>query len=245
MNPCIAQIITYCELDTLIECGAKQLWRKKALRSSCELLRQRNMELHASLCNFVCAGSWNLIELYASSLVTVGNLGIALWLLELLTEPKKIFFSYSSITKEVGPFNFDKSIFYWRSSITCWGKITEEWTTSKTDWFLMRWSAALSLFFANWLQLKFWSGKASVTQGKDTRLTIWRFKQKVAKFKVVLKIAFFSRDTSLAENVSDCISLLFQKLEESHDYLMVSHSLASYWSQYWPLIGQGVVIWIL
>ena len=37
---------------------------------------------------------------------------------------------------------------------------------------------------------------------------------------------FFSRDTYLAENVSDCISLLFQKLEERHGYLIVAHSLA-------------------
>ena len=40
------------------------------------------------------------------------------------------------------------------------------------------------------------------------------------------QLFFFSRDTYLAENVTDCISLLFQKLEDRHGYLMVAHSLA-------------------
>ena len=34
------------------------------------------------------------------------------------------------------------------------------------------------------------------------------------------------RDTYLTNNITDCISLLFQKVEEKHGYLMVAHSLA-------------------
>ena len=34
------------------------------------------------------------------------------------------------------------------------------------------------------------------------------------------------RDTFLTDNITDCISLLFQKIEEKHGYLMVAHSLA-------------------
>ena len=44
--------------------------------------------------------------------------------------------------------------------------------------------------------------------------------------RIQIRIVSFSRDTYLAENVTDCISLLFQKLEERHGYLMVAHSLA-------------------
>ena len=34
------------------------------------------------------------------------------------------------------------------------------------------------------------------------------------------------RETYLANSVTDCISLLFQKVEEKHGYLLVAHSLA-------------------
>ena len=35
-----------------------------------------------------------------------------------------------------------------------------------------------------------------------------------------------ARETYLANSVTDCISLLFQKVEEKHGYLLVAHSLA-------------------
>ena len=78
----------------------------------------------------------------------------------------------------------------------------------------MHWTIALYHFFVNWLWQKFLNGKVIVILGK-LHLTIIK----------ILTDTFF-RDTYLTNNVTDCISLLFQKVEEKHGYLMAAHSIA-------------------